>query len=56
MKTEEEYNKITSDRLDKMGFYGENKKTIGMILYWSYVEGSRDADQETFEKLKSAIK
>jgi len=53
MKTEIEYNEITNERLEKMVYTGEANKTIQILLYWSYIEGSRDADIDMVEKLRS---
>jgi hypothetical protein len=52
MYTEEEYIQVTSERLDKMGYTGEAKKTIQMLLYWSYMEGARDADKDTLKRIE----
>ena len=52
MQTEKEYQQTTNERLDKMGYTGEQKKTIQMLLYWSYVEGARDADKDTLERIE----
>ena len=55
MHTDEEYLKITNERLDKMGYTGEAKKTIQMLLFWSYMEGGRDADKDTLEMIEYNI-
>jgi hypothetical protein len=52
MLTDEEYLKVTNERLDKMGYTGEAKKTIQMLLFWSYVEGARDADLDMVKKIQ----
>jgi hypothetical protein len=43
MQTEKEYQQTTNERLDKMGYIGEQKKTIQMLLFWSYMERIRAA-------------
>jgi hypothetical protein len=52
MHTDEEYLKVTNERLDKMGYTGEQKKTIQMLLFWSYMEGGLDADKDTLERIE----
>ena len=52
MHTDEEYLKVTNERLDKMGYTGEQKKTIQMLLFWSYMEGGKEADMDTLERIK----
>ncbi len=55
MHTDEEYLKVTNERLDKMGYTGEQKKTIQMLLFWSYMEGGRDADKDTLERIEDQL-
>jgi len=52
MLTDEEYLQVTNERLDKMGYTGEAKKTIQMLLYWSYMEGSRDECKDTLKRIE----
>ena len=52
MQTEKEYQQTTNERLDKMGYTGEQKKTIQMLLFWSYMEGGKEADMDTLERIK----
>ena len=52
MQTEKEYQQTTNERLDKMGYTVEQKKTIQMLLFWSYMEGGKEADMDTFERIK----
>lgn len=52
MYTDEEYLKVTNQRLDLMGYSKQQKATIQMLLYWSYVEGGRDADQDTLKRVR----
>ena len=52
MHTEEEYQQVTNERLDQMGYTHEGKKSIQMLLYWSYLEGGRDSDKDSLASIK----
>lgn len=52
MKTESEYDIVTNERLEKLGYRGQNKVTIMMLLYWSYVEGSLDEGDDQLGRIK----
>ena len=51
MLNESKYKEITKERIDKLGFEGNTREMVEILLYWSYVEGGRDAEKETFAKL-----
>jgi hypothetical protein len=52
MQTEKEYQQATNQRLDLMGYSKQQKATIQMLLYWSYVEGGRDADKDILKRIE----
>ncbi|CAB4127788.1 hypothetical protein UFOVP98_38 [uncultured Caudovirales phage] len=56
MQTEKEYQQTTNERLDKMGYTVEQKKTIQMLLFCSYIEGGRDADMDTLERIEDYVR